>query len=234
MKVLLFIVVLLTLSCNVKYLQVGAGNGSQVRAITTSEKQLLDSLEYDYTKLSELLEQTPSPITRLTRTYGQYNYATDEVEYNEKTYEGIMFYCTNTTAHTITEKFRDDLRSQGYLIYQSQRNHTFKPDEVSMIKSEDQFDIVRLEDVQAPNYDLDNFAILAKLKEWNTKHPFQITGASHDWISANFTDKLPKDLSAFALEMYEFCPDIVIQGTDTVEALEAETKKTNQLYLWWD
>jgi hypothetical protein len=35
-------------------------------------------------------------------------------------------------------------------------------------------------------------------------------------------------------EVYEFCPDVVDQGTDTVEGLESEIKKSGTIFLWWD
>ena len=40
--------------------------------------------------------------------------------------------------------------------------------------------------------------------------------------------------TAFAREVYAFCPDVVDQGTETVEALAAEMKQENTVYLWWD
>jgi hypothetical protein len=33
--------------------------------------------------------------------------------------------------------------------------------------------------------------------------------------------------------MYQFCPDIVDQGVDTVSKLAQELKK-GSLYFWWD
>jgi hypothetical protein len=42
------------------------------------------------------------------------------------------------------------------------------------------------------------------------------------------------DVEAMAKRMYAFCPDIVDQGTNTVEALARELKETNALFFWWD
>jgi hypothetical protein len=39
---------------------------------------------------------------------------------------------------------------------------------------------------------------------------------------------------AFAREVYQFCRDVVEQGTETVEKLAAEMKRSNRMYLWWD
>ncbi len=234
MKFLLFFVSIVFLTCNKTSLVTASNFDSEVRTITDDEKELLDSLNFELSVLGIVLEKTPSKIKRLARTYGEYNYTTKNIEYTTKVHEGISFECTNKTAHELTEKFREELRKEGYLMYKSKKNYTFKPDEVSIIKSQNQFDIIRIEDTRALNYELKNTDIITKLQEWNTNYPFQITGASNDWLSANFVGELPKNSMAFAKEMYEFCPDIVEQGTDTIEKLESETKRTNQLYLWWD
>jgi Domain of unknown function (DUF4253) len=37
-----------------------------------------------------------------------------------------------------------------------------------------------------------------------------------------------------AAEVYELCPDVVDQGTMTVEVLEEENKASGRIFLWWD
>jgi hypothetical protein len=44
----------------------------------------------------------------------------------------------------------------------------------------------------------------------------------------------PADWSAFARELYDFCPDIVEQGAGAVEELEAAIRELRQVLLWWD
>ena len=43
-----------------------------------------------------------------------------------------------------------------------------------------------------------------------------------------------QEMQSFAQEMYEFCPDIVEQGTGSIEELIEEIKETKKLALWWD
>ena len=45
---------------------------------------------------------------------------------------------------------------------------------------------------------------------------------------------MPEDLAAFADEVYDFCPDIVEQGCDSVEALAEAIAETSTVFLWWD
>ena len=56
-------------------------------------------------------------------------------------------------------------------------------------------------------------------------------GAGLDWMEARFVNP-PKDFTLFAKEVYDFCPDVVDQGTETVDALAKEMQRTNTLYLW--
>jgi hypothetical protein len=37
-----------------------------------------------------------------------------------------------------------------------------------------------------------------------------------------------------AEEIYSMCPDVVDQGTGTVEELAREMKESKLLYFWWD
>jgi hypothetical protein len=135
----------------------------EMRTITDGEKKLLDSLDFELAVLRIVLEKTASKIRRLERTYGEYNFTTNDIEYTIKLHEGISFESSNKNAHQLTEKFREELRKEGYLIYRSEKNYTFKPDEISIIKSQNQFDIIRIEDTRAPNYELDNTNIITKL-----------------------------------------------------------------------
>jgi hypothetical protein len=42
------------------------------------------------------------------------------------------------------------------------------------------------------------------------------------------------DPDGLARRFNAFCPDIVTQGTGTVEALARELRRSSQLYCWWD
>jgi hypothetical protein len=43
-----------------------------------------------------------------------------------------------------------------------------------------------------------------------------------------------RDADALARRFYAFCPDIVDQGAETVEALARELVESQRLYCWWD
>jgi hypothetical protein len=129
--------------------------------------------------------------------------------------------------------------------------------------NKDQFEIIRKAETGAPNFDMDTDAIIARLQQWQALCKFRVTGAGHDTIDIKF-DTLPADMAAFAKDVYDFCPDLVDQGTGCVaemieemdevppamqkliegidfededygiEILKREIEQKKDLKLWWD
>jgi hypothetical protein len=56
------------------------------------------------------------------------------------------------------------------------------------------------------------------LKQWEARCKFRVTGAGHDTVDIEF-DTLPEDMDAFVRDLYQFCPDLVDQGTGCVHEM---------------
>ncbi|MCU6792387.1 DUF4253 domain-containing protein [Paenibacillus sp. WQ 127069] len=153
--------------------------------------------------------------------------------------KGIGFEVLQSRTVTVIAQLREKLNQNGYQIflfdkgYDSQREDKIPHDIIAVIKGTDQFDIVRAVRTDGINYGIEHEDVLAKLKEWNQKYPFRISGANLDWVEADFIS-LPDDLISFAKEVYEFCPDVVDQGVGSVEELAEAIEMLYSLYLWWD
>jgi hypothetical protein len=82
---------------------------------------------------------------------------------------------------------------------------------------------VRQAGTAAPNFELDNDAIVNRLIEWQSLCSFSVKEAKSDRIDIEFAT-LPADMDAFARELYDLCPDLVDQGTgcmaEMVETME--------------
>lgn len=117
------------------------------------------------------------------------------------------------------------------MLFRSDMN--FGYEQVSLIKSRDQYDIIRYSGTDGINYNLMTDDIIKKLKEWEVNYPFEIIGAGHDFVEVRIIDK-DQDLSELAQEAYDFCPDVEDQGAGSVEALEEEMESLRMLFLWWD
>jgi len=123
----------------------------------------------------------------------------------------------------------------NFKVFVSERNFGIggEADFLSVIKSVDQFEGLRIMGTNGWNYDIGPKKIIDKLKEWNIKYGLTIVGAGFDWVQADFK-KRPNPMLPFAEEVYKFCPDVVDQGTETVQNLATEMELSNSLYMWWD
>jgi hypothetical protein len=96
-----------------------------------------------------------------------------------------------------------------------------------------QFDILRIARSDAVNYDMDTEALIAKLVEYDRAYGIDILHAETDTIEFALV-QMPDPLDAFCADLYEFCPDIVEQGCQSIDALEEEIAAAGRVFLWWD
>jgi hypothetical protein len=136
-------------------------------------------------------------------------------------------------ADDLIASFRASLRRKGYLIFKSHKGYGTLPDIVTVVKGNNSYDILKVQETEGTNYNLDTGAIIAWLKARQHEGSFVITGAGSDWIEAQFI-KPPKDMATFAKEVIYFAPDVLVRDTRTVEKLTEQMQKTNGFYLTWD
>ncbi|MEO3946051.1 DUF4253 domain-containing protein [Gorillibacterium sp. CAU 1737] len=118
-----------------------------------------------------------------------------------------------------TTRWRGEVREEGV--------------EVVVARGETPFDILRLAQTDAANYDLSTEDIITKLKELDRRYGIRIYAAETECVGFELL-KQPSDIEAFAEELYAFCPDLVDQGVGTMEQLIAYLKEDRYLHLWWD
>jgi len=123
----------------------------------------------------------------------------------------------------------------GYSIFVLERNFNIKgqPDVVGVLKTPDKYKVLQQIRTDGTNYNIDNDSLLRIIKWFDEKYALDLVGASGDWCEF-IIRKPPTDWLTFAKEVYKVCPDVVDQGTNTVEALADEMKRTKRLYFWWD
>ncbi len=140
-----------------------------------------------------------------------------------------------TAAKSFLESHHTRLLESGcyVFLYDQHFGHNGKPDELWILPTRQKFAVMAFTGVDAPNYEIDNYIVIRWLQKLERDHPFWLTGCGRDFLSGQFIAPL-SDPDDMAERMYVFCPDIVDQGTGTLEALAAELRNTNQLYFWWD
>jgi hypothetical protein len=201
---------------------------------TPTEAALIASLKFDAMALSEIKGSVTGEMVQYeTSDPGVMINADGETEKSgiEKR-EGISFKAAPDEAEHLVLKFKDDLREKGYLIFVSESGFE-SPSTVTMIRSKDQFDILRFQKTDGINYGIENKDVISKLEDWNRKYGIEIIGADYDWTEF-ILKKLPDNVSEFSQEVYKFCPDVVDQGVGEISELEKVIANTHRVYLWWD
>ncbi len=123
----------------------------------------------------------------------------------------------------------------GWIAFRSEQNFGIggQPDAVSVLQADDMFEVIRVMGTNGWNYDISPQMVTERLRRWDRDYGLTLHGAGFDWLEASF-QRPPADMRKFAEEVYAFCPDVVDQGTESVEELARQMKQSNVLYLWWD
>ncbi len=156
-----------------------------------------------------------------------------ENEYSEiKKPYGIKSVTTEQNAKKILKEYQNKLISEGKYIFINE----FSGNDyyLGLVKNiNNPYKIMEFAETNGINYDLETKDIIKKCKEWDKEFGIQLIGIGFDFCEFEIKNK-NIDYTKLAAEVYEFCPDIVEQGTETVEALESEIKKEGTIFLWWD
>src|SRR3954447_2805746 len=107
------------------------------------------------------------------------------------------------------------------------RLHTEQHTTMTNKPTKDLFAAVRKAGTGGPNYDLGTDAIIERLTKWQALCSFSVTGAGGDTVDIEFIT-FPKDMEAFVRNLYEFCPDLVDQGTGCVHEMIEMMQETGE------
>lgn len=149
--------------------------------------------------------------------------------------EGIMLEASSSDASSLCDYHRKRFNEKGHTIYVFEQNFGIdnEKDKVAIVNTADKYEILRETATDGINYDIDNDSVISIIKSFDAKYELSLAGCGLDWCLF-YIDKNPSDWNVMAEEVYEVCPDVVDQGTGTVEDLADELKQYRMLYLWWD
>jgi hypothetical protein len=146
---------------------------------------------------------------------------------------GVVVSVPEDKTESYLSLLRQKLQPLHYMAFVVEINSGIKADKIGVLKGTDEYEILRIMHTDGDDYGISNQDVIDWLKELEKKALFTIIGADSDWVEIEFRT-LPRDLKAFAAEVYDFCPDAVDEGPGSVDELVKEIKKTNRLFLWWD
>ncbi len=198
--------------------------GAETITLSPHAEEMAKSIKFDRQVLIIAKEESGSSIYRL-------------VGYDEKDYQimadGIAGTVPEDRTDTVLASLRKKISSLNYMAFVVEMNAGIKTDRIGILKGTDQYEILRIMHTDGDDYDISNEDVIERLKEWEKNSPFDIIGADNDWVEIEFRT-LPKDLKAFAEEVYDFSPDTVDQGPGNVGGLLTEIQRTKRVFLWWD
>lgn len=209
---------------------------SKGKELTDNESLLFDSLKISKKVALSIRDYSDSTFYQFKFDQHYLNLdSSNKVQTVTTTLPGILFRAKPKQADKIIRSLRNELEGEGYIIFLSDNNFGIdnQPNEVGVVRAKDQFEILKYRQTNGINYDIDNDSLITLMKSFHRKYDLKLIGAGLDWCEF-IIQKEPESWLVLAKEAYKVCPDIVDQGTETVEALANEMRTTKRLYFWWD
>jgi hypothetical protein len=149
--------------------------------------------------------------------------------------EGFAVSVPSNLAEALVAAAQPRFLDKGFYLFRAEQHFGIggRPDRVALFPRRDPYEILRLTGTNGANYGIGPDSIVAWLRALEREQPFVVTGIAFDWVEGRFTDTI-RNPGALARRFYSFCPDIVEQGTGSVDALAKELVESQRLYCWWD
>lgn len=212
------------------------GLGQTPKNHTENELNILTEVDFEEIVLTYLRAYSTAkiaPAVPHSELELAYNEKLEYQKFIDRKITGIRFVDSNQKAIESVGNLRLALKPLGYQIYISDDHYSHEMSQVTILKTDDQFDQLRFEGTNGINYDLGVEDVIEKLLDWHQKYGLEIIESGFNYVAAFYLE-FPKDITSHCKALYKFCPDIVDQGTETVEALVEEMIDFKRLYLWWD
>ena len=145
----------------------------------------------------------------------------------------VAFELPKEQAEKILKDYHSAFLKRGFYLMRKERGYTSGKDKLALLPTADWKLVLQAFQTNGCNCNVSTPDIVRWLDELAKTQPFLLTGAGFDWCEGHFTKPI-KNTRRLAQKMYEFCPDIVTQGTGDVARLALELKKSQRFYFWWD
>jgi Domain of unknown function (DUF4253) len=227
---LIFSIVLLVLisNCNSK-------NTTQYYKLTDIENKICDTLQIDTTIIQDVRTFNINKIESFHYALSKMYKDGQENEIDPISLNGLVLNEQNAKSYDLIFSLKDNFRKKGYTIFLLENNFDIdkKPDKIGILKTTDKYLVLKQIATNGINHDISNDSLITIIQQLDKKYSLELIGASGDWCEFIINHE-PNDWNGFAKEVYKICPDVVDQGTGTIEILADEMKSTKRLYFWWD
>jgi hypothetical protein len=149
--------------------------------------------------------------------------------------EGFAVSVLSARAERLVAAAQPRFLEKGFYLFRSEQHFGIagRSDRVALFPRSDRYEILRIMGTNGWNYGVGPDSIVAWLRALERDHPFVLTGMGFDWVEGRFRSAIA-DADTLARRFYAFCPDVVDQGAETVDALAQELGESQRLYCWWD
>lgn len=153
----------------------------------------------------------------------------------ERVTGGRAFHLPEADAEKLVRTLQARFLEREFYLFRHEHHFGIngEPDELGLPPTRDPYEVLTLMGTNGWNYDIGPDSIVTWLRTLEREQAFALTGIGFDFDEGRFTSDI-RDARALAQRFYEFCPDIVDQGTASVRALAAHLRRLRELYCWWD
>lgn len=210
-------------------------NDQNTYVLTVNERSMCDSMRLDTNVILKIRSFNKEK-------FEPFHYSISKMFKDGQSFElepvhrvGLVFNEENSKSYQLVFDLMNDLNKLGYSIFLLENNFNIDnmKDRIGVLKTTDKYSVLRQIGTDGVNYEIDNDSLIHIIKRFDKSLSLQLIGASGDWCEFTI-NKDPSNWQTLADEVYKVCPDVVDQGTGTVEALANEMKSTGRLYFWWD
>lgn len=104
---------------------------------------------------------------------------------------------------------------------------------IGAIKTNDQFECLRVFETNGINYNLETKDIIAFFEKWRRQVKFSIIDAYHDRVIIQLFN-FDFNIDEFAKEAVEFCPDFLAVAEDVEQMKKYILDRKGEIDFWWD
>lgn len=147
----------------------------------------------------------------------------------------VFFKIPRKIVKSLLAKHHANFLKDGHYLFAT-GSAMARDDEESLLglaPTADKYEVMLALGTNAANFGKGPVEVVEELKQIEKEVPFDLTHISFDTLEGQWTGEI-KSPGKFAKRLYEFCPDIVDQGMETVAALSKQLKKSKDLFFWWD
>ena len=148
---------------------------------------------------------------------------------------GVAVELSDDDARAVLEGAHSRFLRKGFYLFRAAQNlgASGEKDVIALLPTPDPYEVFRLMQTNGDHYGKRPRELAMWFRELDREYDFELTGIGFDFVEGRFTGRI-RDPQLLARRLYDFCPDIVNQGTGSVDALARELEGTKRLYCWWD